>query len=107
MVLIEETLDHLAKCSFEETTDQLFKAAIFGEKDKLTGVSSNIMMGQIAPCGTGDTDIILDESKLYDIVDTDEEELDDIENWEEGMSEDYCDLNLGFNFNHKQLRLKI
>ena len=24
----------LAKCSFEETTEQIFKAAIFGEKDE-------------------------------------------------------------------------
>ena len=31
--------------SFEEILDQLFKAS-FGEVDKLTGVSSNIMMGQ-------------------------------------------------------------
>ena len=35
----------LAKCSFEETTDQLFKASIFGEVDKLNGVSSNIYDG--------------------------------------------------------------
>ena len=52
----------LAKCSFEETTDQLFKASIFGEIDNLSGVSSNIMMGQI-PLGTGDG-ILVDETKL-------------------------------------------
>ena len=34
----------LAKCSFEETTDQLFKASIFGEIDLLNGVSSNICL---------------------------------------------------------------
>ena len=43
----------LAKCSFEDTTDQLIKASIFGEKDKLNGVSSNIMMGQVINAGTG------------------------------------------------------
>ena len=69
----------LAKCSFEETTDQLFKAAIFGEKDKLTGVSSNIMMGQIPPCGTGETDIILDESKLLQDESDDEYEDENTE----------------------------
>jgi DNA-directed RNA polymerase II subunit RPB1 len=88
----------LAKCSFEETTDQLFKAAIFGEKDKLTGVSSNIMMGQIPPCGTGETDIILDESKLLQ-DESDDEELDDIDNWEDQMDDDYCE-NIGINFNY-------
>jgi DNA-directed RNA polymerase II subunit RPB1 len=56
----------LAKCSFEDTTDQLIKAAIFGEKDKLQGVSSNIMMGQTIKAGTGMTDILLDEEKLFE-----------------------------------------
>ena len=58
----------LAKCSFEETTDKLIKAGIFGEYDKINGVSANIMLGQIAPCGTGDTDILLDESKLRKVM---------------------------------------
>ena len=63
-VLTEETLVLLRKCSFEETTDQLFKASIFGELDKLNGVSSNIMMGQIPKGGTGESDILIDETKL-------------------------------------------
>ena len=54
----------LAKCSFEDTTIQLIQAGIFGEKDKLLGVSSNIMMGQIIKAGTGMCDILLDEDKL-------------------------------------------
>ena len=53
----------LAKCSFEDTTDQLIKAGIFGEKDKLNGVSSNIMMGQTIKAGTGMCNIYLDEKK--------------------------------------------
>ena len=56
----------LAKCSFEDTTDQLLKAGIFGEKDKLNGVSSNIMMGQTIKAGTGMCDILLDEQKLIE-----------------------------------------
>lgn len=51
----------LAKCSFEETTDMLIKAGIFSEIDRINGVSANIMLGQIPPCGTGDTDVIMDE----------------------------------------------
>ena len=90
-----ENIGPLAKCSFEETTDQLFKAAIFGEVDNLTGVSSNIMMGQIPPGGTGDTDILIDESKLFNVEGDDEIELDNMEEW---ISEDYCSENIGINF---------
>ena len=85
----------LAKCSFEETTDQLFRASIFGEVDKLNGVSSNIMMGQIPPCGTGDCEIMLDETKLMDIEGDEDEYLDDIEDWEDVG---YCDNNVNIDF---------
>ena len=70
----------LAKCSFEDTTDQLIKSSIFSEKDNLAGVSSNIMMGQNIKCGTGVCDILLDEtqlvSQLNDLGPTEEEFLD-------------------------------
>ena len=56
----------LAKCSFEDTTDQLIKASIFGERDKLQGVSSNIMLGQVIPSGTGFCDIFLDEEHMVE-----------------------------------------
>ena len=59
----------LAKCSFEDTTDQLLKAALFSEKDALNGVSANIMVGQTVPCGTGYFDVLLDEDKLIDNYD--------------------------------------
>jgi DNA-directed RNA polymerase II subunit RPB1 len=54
----------LAKCSFEDTTDQLIKASIFSEKDKLTGVSSNIMLGQMIRSGTGMSQVLLDEDEF-------------------------------------------
>lgn len=54
----------LAKCSFEETTDRLIKAGIFVERDNLNGVAANIMLGQIAPCGTGDGGVLVDEARL-------------------------------------------
>lgn len=70
----------LAKCSFEETTDKLIKAGIFGEYDKINGVSANIMLGQIAPCGTGDTEVLIDEDKLKRVTfEIEEEEFDDEE----------------------------
>ena len=68
----------LAKCSFEDTTDQLIKAGIFGERDKLQSVSSNIMMGQIIPAGTGMCDILLDEQKLMKELSS----IDEGENYE-------------------------
>ena len=57
----------LAKCSFEETSDMLIKAGMFAEYDPVNGVSANIMLGQVPPCGTGDTTIMIDEDKLRNI----------------------------------------
>jgi DNA-directed RNA polymerase beta' subunit len=51
----------LAKSSFEEVCDVLVKAGVFSELDKVNSVSANIMLGQISKCGTGDTEILMDE----------------------------------------------
>ena len=81
-----------AKCSFEETSDMLIKAGVFGEYDKINGVSANIMLGQVAPCGTGDTEIMIDEEKLMNINDEEEEE-------EYNIDDNMCtDDALSFNF---------
>jgi DNA-directed RNA polymerase beta' subunit/intein/homing endonuclease len=58
----------LAKSSFEETTDMLINASIFSEYDKINGVSANIMLGQLPPCGTGDSEIILDEERYVQLL---------------------------------------
>lgn len=58
----------LAKSSFEETTDMLINASVFGENDKVNGVSANIMLGQMPPCGTGDTEVILDEDYFLTLM---------------------------------------
>jgi DNA-directed RNA polymerase II subunit RPB1 len=95
----------LAKCSFEDTTDQLIKAGIFGEKDKLNGVSSNIMMGQVINAGTGMCDIFLDEEKMIkemneinitsdDFINVTDKNIDNLlEDDNEDISKysDYCD----------------
>ena len=78
----------LAKSSFEDTTDQLIKASIFSEKDKLNGVSSNIMLGQTIKCGTGVIDLLLDEEKLIsELIDLGEKE-------EEFLDIDESDINV-------------
>ena len=38
------------------------------------------MMGQIPNCGMGETEIMIDESKLIDIYAEEETELDDLDN---------------------------
>ena len=81
----------LAKCSFEDTTDQLIKAGIFSEKDNLTGVSSNIMMGQTIKSGTGSCSVLLDENyllKSLESQDSFEDEFDEID-------EDNIDILMG------------
>jgi DNA-directed RNA polymerase II subunit RPB1 len=57
-------LGPLAKCSFEQMTDMLIKAGVFAEKDQINGVSANIMLGQVAPCGTGDCRVLMDHDRL-------------------------------------------
>jgi len=43
----------LMRCSFEETVDILMEASAYSECDHVRGVSENIMLGQLAPLGTG------------------------------------------------------
>jgi DNA-directed RNA polymerase beta' subunit len=95
----------LAKCSFEEVTDMLVKAGIFAEVDKISGVSANIMLGQIPPYGTGDTEILIDEKKLHElstIEEVDEDELEEkdpfITTLDPLILEDTCSIdNIRFN----------
>ena len=56
----------LAKSSFEETIEQLLQAGVHGKIDNMDGVSANIMLGQIAPAGTGFPQILLDEKMMVD-----------------------------------------
>ena len=70
----------LAKCSFENTTEELINAGLFGKYDRLTGVSSNIMMGQKIHAGTNNCEILLDEEKLIDLLeDEEDDEIDEVE----------------------------
>ena len=88
----------LAKCSFEETQDQLKTAALFGSVDDMTGISANIIAGQLASCGTGYSTLVLDMDKLKDInedkeVKIEKDELNDIFNdTEEFVNNDLLNL---------------
>ncbi|CEI98631.1 Putative DNA-directed RNA polymerase (Fragment) [Rhizopus microsporus] len=57
----------LMRCSFEETVEILMEAAAVGELDDCKGVAENIMLGQMAPLGTGEFDIVLDEELLQTV----------------------------------------
>lgn len=59
----------LMKCSFEQTADVLFNAAVHAEIDPMKGVSENIIMGQLAKIGTGCFDLLLDHQKCLDGID--------------------------------------
>ncbi len=86
----KENIGPLAKASFEETTDQLLEASLFGAFDSIKGVSSNIMVGQIPTCGTGDSTVLLDEDLLNTQVDLiNEKEEIDINTY--FKSSEYCD----------------
>jgi DNA-directed RNA polymerase II subunit RPB1 len=78
----------LAKASFEETTDQLLEASLFGAYDNIKGVSSNIMVGQIPVCGTGDSTVLIDEELLNTQEDVIENEEVNIEKY--FQSSEYC-----------------
>ncbi|KAA8901402.1 hypothetical protein TRICI_006078 [Trichomonascus ciferrii] len=54
----------LMRCSFEETVEILLEAAAVAELDDCRGVSENIMLGQMAPLGTGSFDVLLNEDML-------------------------------------------
>ena len=58
----------LMRCSFEETVDILLDAAVYAESDPLRGVSENIMLGQLAPIGTGGCDLYLNDQMLKQAI---------------------------------------
>ncbi len=114
----------LAKISFEEVPEVLMKSSVHGELDKLTGVSSNIIMGQFPPMGSTYCNIVLDEEKMIDNIpvnqeyedemddDVEEENIDDEDDFEDSIiskieqdlfQNSVCDQsNLEFKFNFTQ-----
>jgi DNA-directed RNA polymerase subunit A" len=47
----------LARAAFEVTVTHLLQAGVIGERDELTGVSENIIVGQPVSLGTGSVDL--------------------------------------------------
>lgn len=59
----------LRKCSFEETVEILLEGAVHAENDNLSGITENIIMGQLAPMGSGcftlavDSEMVMTEAQ--------------------------------------------
>jgi DNA-directed RNA polymerase II subunit RPB1 len=60
----------LMRCSFEETVEILFEAGAAAELDDCRGVSENVILGQLAPIGTGAFDVMVDDSILKELPST-------------------------------------
>ncbi|XP_040371173.1 DNA-directed RNA polymerase II subunit RPB1 isoform X1 [Rosa chinensis] len=58
----------MMRCSFEQTVDMLLDASVFAETDHLRGVTENIMLGKLAPIGTGDCALYLNEEMLQNAM---------------------------------------
>lgn len=58
----------LMRCSFEETVEILLEAAAIGEIDDCRGISQNVMLGQLAPMGTGHMQVYLDPKMLDTVI---------------------------------------
>ena len=95
----------LAKSSFEETTDMLVNASIFSEYDNVNGVSANVMLGQQAPCGTGDSEILFDEEHMIELMKSNTNKIDHIsdtiEHDDEEDDDETIDCISDISFNYK------
>lgn len=60
---LEHRLEGLMGPPAAVQVDVLMEAAAHGESDPMKGVSENIMLGQLAPAGTGCFDLLLDAEK--------------------------------------------
>jgi DNA-directed RNA polymerase II subunit RPB1 len=65
----------IMRCSFEETVEILMEAAAFAEADQLKGVSENVLLGKLIPGGTGEFDLLLNQSMLKHAMDFEQYEM--------------------------------
>ena len=65
----------LAKMSFEQTEDIALRAAIFGERDPVLGVSAKVMLGAPIRAGTSFSELIFDEMSAIKLAETTPEQL--------------------------------
>ena len=66
--IIKEKDSVFLKSSFEKTNDILFDAATYGKVDHLRGVSESIIVGKMAPIGTGVFKLFMDKKKFNEQI---------------------------------------
>merc|ERR1711937_651700 len=54
----------MLRASFEETVEVFMNSAVYSQYDMLSGVTENVMLGQLAQVGSGLVDLLIDPSKL-------------------------------------------
>ncbi|QLQ79140.1 hypothetical protein HG537_0B04880 [Torulaspora globosa] len=77
----------LMRCSFEETVEILFEAGACAEMDDCRGVSENVILGQMAPIGTGAFDVMIDEESLVKYMP--EQKITELEDGQDGGATPY------------------
>ena len=77
----------LMRCSFEETVEILFEAGASAELDDCRGVSENVILGQMAPIGTGAFDVMIDEESLVKYMP--EQKITELEDGQDGGATPY------------------
>jgi DNA-directed RNA polymerase beta' subunit len=65
----------LAKMSFEQTEDIALRAAQFGERDPVQGVSAKVMLGAPIRAGTAFTDLLFDEQAAVKLAKSTPEQI--------------------------------
>lgn len=81
----------LMRCSFEETVEILFEAGASAELDDCRGVSENVLLGQMAPIGTGAFDVMIDEESLIKFMP--EQKVSEVADGQEGGSTPFSNEN--------------
>jgi len=57
-----------ARAAFEVTVNQLLDAGIYGEEEQLLGIPENVIVGQIAPIGSGRVNVRFDLDKNLELI---------------------------------------
>ncbi|XP_057856467.2 DNA-directed RNA polymerase II subunit RPB1 [Cryptomeria japonica] len=75
----------MMRCSFEETVDILLDAAAYAQNDPLRGVTENIMLGQLAPIGTGSFTLLLNKNMLQQAMEISPATFNESEDFDIGI----------------------
>jgi DNA-directed RNA polymerase subunit A" len=60
----------LARAAFEVTVNHLLGAGITGTRDPLSGITENVILGQLIPLGTGEVDLMFNPTPISKIKKT-------------------------------------